>query len=153
MRATRKNDHPWLPMTPTFYVKILSYYQKRDVYKKTRQKNIHFWTNGKQFCMINIFFVEPQNFLNISYLAQFSKFLSEFWHVISNYTYQQVINSNMGSNMAPLMVSRGGLWGPPPVGATESDRVKSMYKARNKSGNLPFIPRQGFPLLLYEEQC
>ena len=72
--------------------------------------------------MINIFFVEPQNFLNISYLAQFSKFLSEFWHVISNYTYQQVINSNMGSNMAELMVSMGGgPLRPPPMGATESD--------------------------------
>ena len=59
--------------------------------------------------------------LKISCLTQFWKFLSEFWHVISNYTYQQVINSNMGSNMAPIMVSRGG--GPlrPPVGATESD--------------------------------
>ena len=43
--------------------------------------------------------------LKISYLAQFWKFLSEFLYV---YTYQQVISSNNGSNMAP-------------VGATESD--------------------------------
>ena len=31
--------------------------------------------------------------------------------MISNYTYQQIINSNMRSNMAPLMVSRGGHMG------------------------------------------
>ena len=66
--------------------------------------------------------VESRNFLKNSYLTQFSKFLSEFWHVISNFTYQQVINSNMGSNMAPLMVSREGPLMPPAMGATESDR-------------------------------
>ena len=83
-------------MTPTFYVKILSYYQKGDVYKKNRPKNIYFWTNGTQFCTIKFFWVVPRNFFKISYLAPFWKFLSEFWRVISNYTYQQVINSNMG---------------------------------------------------------
>ena len=50
-------------------------------------------------------YFEPRKFFKISYLAQFSKFLSEFWHVISNYTYQQVINSNMGSNMVPLILA------------------------------------------------
>ena len=61
------------------------------------------------------FWVEPQKYVKILLYYQFLKFLSEFWHVISNYTYQQVMNSNMGSNMAPLMVSRGGGHnGPPP---------------------------------------
>ena len=87
-------------MTPTFHLKILSYYQNENVYKKNRPKNINFWTNGEQFCAI-------------SYLAQFWPFLSKFLHVISNYTYQQVTNSNGGSNMATLMVSS--------MGATESD--------------------------------
>ena len=52
----------------------------------------------------------------------FENFSSEFSYVISNYSYQQVVNSNMGSNMAPLMVSGGGPLRPPPMGATESDR-------------------------------
>ena len=55
----------------------------------------------------HFFLVEPRIFLKISYFAQFWKFSSELWHVISNYTYQQVIHSNMGSKMAPLMVFRG----------------------------------------------
>ena len=51
--------------------------------------------------------IEPHDIFKILYFAQFWKFLSEVLHVISNYTYQQVSNSNHGSNMAPLMVSRG----------------------------------------------
>ena len=86
------------------------------MFTKTRPKNTHFWTDGKQFCATLIFWVEPKNFFKISYLAQFRKFLSEFYHVTSNYTFEQVINSNIGSNMAPLMVSRGAS-----EGATESD--------------------------------
>ena len=39
----------------------------------------------------------------------------------NNYTYQQVINSNKGSYMAPSMVSRGGGSEAPLEGATESD--------------------------------
>ena len=39
-----------------------------------------------------------------------ASFLLEFLHVISNYTFEQVVFSNKGSIMAPLM-----------VGATESD--------------------------------
>ena len=35
---------------------FLSYYQNKDVYKKTRSKNIQFWTDEEQFCVINIFF-------------------------------------------------------------------------------------------------
>ena len=45
--GNQKNDNPWLPMTPTFYVKILSYYQNVDVYKKLDQKH--------SFCTIKIF--------------------------------------------------------------------------------------------------
>ena len=95
----------------------------RMLTKKLDKKIFIFGRMVSNFVRSKLFLVEPTIVLKISYLAQFWKFLSEFWHVISNYTYQQVINSNMGSNMAPLMVSGGGpLKPPPPVGATESDR-------------------------------
>ena len=63
--------------------------------------NIHFWTNGEQFCVITIFLRWALKYSKISYLAQFWKFKSEFLHAISNHTYQQVTNCNLGSNMAP----------------------------------------------------
>ena len=43
--------------------------------------------------------------------------------MISNHTNQQVVYSNKGSNMAALLIFRGGLLRPPPVGATESDML------------------------------
>ena len=107
MRATRKNDRPWLPMTHSFYVKILSYFQNEDVYKKLDQKIFIFERMARNFVWSPFFWVEPRNFFKISYITQFLKFLSELLHVITNYTYQQVINSNLGSNMAPLIVSMG----------------------------------------------
>ena len=36
--APRRNDPPWLPMTPIFYSKILLYYQNEVVYKKLDRK-------------------------------------------------------------------------------------------------------------------
>ena len=60
-------------MTPTFHFKILLYYQKEDVYKKTDRK----------------IFIYGQ--MAISYLAQVWKSLTKFLHVICN--------SNRGSNM------------------------------------------------------
>ena len=53
------------------------------------------------------FFWLSLEIFKISYFAQFWKFSYELWHVISNYTYQQVIHSNMGSKIAPLMVFKG----------------------------------------------
>ena len=37
--------------------------KNEDVYglQKTRPKYIHFWTNGEQFCAINIFFAASLN--------------------------------------------------------------------------------------------
>ena len=59
--------------------------------------------------LLSTFFcVEPRNLLKVSYLAQFQKMLSKFLYVIFNYNFQQVTNSNRGSNMTPLMVSREG---------------------------------------------
>ena len=121
------NQEKWPPMTaydPHFLCQNPIILSKWGCLQKTRPKNIHFWTNGKQFCTIDIFFGLASKFLKISYLAQFWIFFSHFLHVISNYTYHQIINSNMGSNIAPLIVSGGGAFRPPPVGATESDRVK-----------------------------
>ena len=111
------NQEKWPPMTaydPHFLCQNPIILSKWGCLQKTRPKNIHFWTNGEQFCTIEFFWIEPQIFFKISYLAQFWKFLSEFCYLISNYTYQQVINSIMGSNMAPLMVSMGGGLRPPP---------------------------------------
>merc|ERR1711872_37260 len=85
------------PYDPHFYVKILSYYQKGDVYKKTRPMD-----EWQAILYDQIFLGCASKF--VKNFAQFWKFLSEFWRVISDYTYQQVINSIMGSNMAPLMV-------------------------------------------------
>ena len=80
---------------------------KSGCLQKTRPKNIYFWTNGEQFCTIKKNLGFALKFLKISYFAQFWKKISEFWHVISNHTQQQGMNSIMGSNMAPLMVSGG----------------------------------------------
>ena len=46
------------------------------------------------------------------YLAQFFNLFSKFLHVSCYYTNQQVVYSNMGSNMVPL--GGGDLWGPLP---------------------------------------
>ena len=48
----------------------------------------------------------------------------------------------MGSNMAPLMVSRGGPLRPPPMGATESDRsweIGLMGECRVLTIDLTFV--------------
>ena len=62
-------------------------------------------------------------------------------HVISNYTYQQAINSNNVSNMSPLMVSmKGPLRAPPPMGATESD---IMWEGRVKINEMVVTLKHG----------
>ena len=73
---------------PHFLCQNLIILSKKGCLQKTRPKNIHFWTNDKQFCMIKNISVEPQNFLKISYLAQFWKFLlnsicGRFWGTIT----------------------------------------------------------------------
>ena len=53
------NQEKWPPMTaydPHFLCQNPIILTKWGCLQKTRPKNIHFWTNGKQFCMINIFF-------------------------------------------------------------------------------------------------
>ena len=50
----------------------------------------------------HFFLVEPRIFLKSHISLNFGNF-----HLNSNYTYQQVIHSNMGSKIAPLMVFRG----------------------------------------------
>ena len=95
-------------MTPTFHYKYPFIPSKWGCLQNTSSKNNDFWANGEQFSAIKKKF-DWASWYNckILYFTQFWKFLSEVLHVISNYTYQQVSNSNHGSNMAPLIVSRG----------------------------------------------
>ena len=102
MGATRENDHPMTPYDPHFSLKILSYYQIEDVYKKLDQKIFIFGRMTSNFMRPSFFWVEPQNLIKISYLAKCLNFLSEFLHVVSNYTYEQVVFSNKGVNYGPF---------------------------------------------------
>ena len=85
---------------------------KMRMFTKNQTKKYSFLDEWRAILYDQHFFgVEPRRFLKMQNLAQFLK-----WHVTSNYTYQKVINSNMGSKMASLMVSREGgrLLRPPP---------------------------------------
>ena len=106
--------------------------------KKLDQKIFIFGRMASNFVRSTFFWIELRNLKKISYLAQFSKFSPEFWHVISNYTYQQVINCNMGSNMAPLIVSMGGPLRPPPMGPTESDRSWEIGLSNSERGKISY---------------
>ena len=54
------------------------------------------------FVRPTFFGVEPQQFLHNSYLTQFCKILFKILHVMPNYTFQRVSNSNRESNMTLL---------------------------------------------------
>ena len=69
--CNKKNDHPMTAYDHTFYFKILSYYQKEDVYKKRDKKIFIFGQMVSSFVRQTFFWFEPQIFFKISYLAQF----------------------------------------------------------------------------------
>ena len=85
---------PWLLMTPLFISNSFHTVKMRMFTKYQRGKYSVFSTNDEPFCAIKNFIVEPQNFLKLSYLPQFWKFLSILLHMISNFTYQKATNSN-----------------------------------------------------------
>ena len=84
--ATRKKDHSMSSFYPQVSFLNSSYYKYENVYKKS----IPFWTNGEQLCAINIFLGWAYKVLKISYPAQIWKFESNFFNVISIYTYWRV---------------------------------------------------------------
>ena len=89
--------------TPSWacYLKILSIYQTEDVYKKIDQKISIFGLMASNFVRSIFFCVEPQIFLKI--LLNFVHFSPNvrIWSLIIPIT-----QSNRGSNMALLLVSR-----------------------------------------------
>ena len=60
--------------------------------------------------------------INSQYLSEFWRYGPDFLHVIITFIGFKITFNNMGSKVAPSLISRGGsLRHPPPVAATESD--------------------------------
>ena len=75
------HDYPWPPL---FHFKIHSNYQKEDVYKKTRPKNINFWANGEHFVQRAFFGLRLNNFWKSHISLNFWNFYLNFcmWSLI-----------------------------------------------------------------------
>ena len=80
-------------MTPTFYSKVNSYFQNEDVYKKLDQKYSILY-EGRAILYDQPFFWLSLKFFFKSHISLNFRILEFFiWILISNYSYQQVINS------------------------------------------------------------
>ena len=87
---------------PLFILKSIPTIKIRMFTKKNIQKLFIFGQMASTFVQTTLLICWTSKWFKISYLAHFWNFFSKFLHVISYYTYQQVI-CNKGSNQILLL--------------------------------------------------